>query len=561
MIRLLIKILISFLLVSLSYITQAQCPKIGFEDITSKSPYLCNTIVKLTAFDSLKSKGYISPGFTFIISSADGSSIIDKLDNYAVFYNNNVKVTTIKPDTFISKWTLYGQYLNPDNNYAIEWCDKSLDGTFLWSVFDHAGNKLTGSGTFDHINTKKMCFKISIPKLKGSAVFSGVGVENNGNGTGTFNPAKAGPGTYDIRYSWDDWAGCSASVTQTVTVIGPVANAGVDKSICIGDNISIGGSPTASSGAGAYKYSWTPSANINDNRLANPIASPTVSTTYTVIVADYLGNGCRDTDIVVVNVKTNLDVSAGKDTLICGGSAANLYASGGEEYKWSNNDTTASIIVAPNSTTDYIVTVNKAGECPGVDTVRVAVVTNPKAAFEVNKIGEGHYGFINNSSNAQTFYWDFGDGSNSNELNPTHIYKQTKSAYKVMLVASSGLSAYCNDTVYYEIKAAANINPPPNIILTKSVNFKNSQFVIEGYGIEYFDIIVFNRWGTEIYKKIKLKASDIAFTDDNKVFYTVWDCKTEGTVVPGGAYFYILKAIGGDATVFEYKGSLNIFAE
>jgi len=62
----------------------------------------------------------------------------------------------------------------------------------------------------------------------------------------------------------------------------------------------IGGTPTASGGTPLYTYSWTPTTGLNDASIANPTASPAVTTPYTVTVTD--SKGCTDSDDVTVTV-------------------------------------------------------------------------------------------------------------------------------------------------------------------------------------------------------------------------------------------------------------------
>jgi hypothetical protein len=64
--------------------------------------------------------------------------------------------------------------------------------------------------------------------------------------------------------------------------------------------VAIGGSPTASGGSGPYSYSWSPTAGLSDPTAANPLATITGMTTYTVTVMD--ANGCTGTDSVVLAV-------------------------------------------------------------------------------------------------------------------------------------------------------------------------------------------------------------------------------------------------------------------
>ena len=79
----------------------------------------------------------------------------------------------------------------------------------------------------------------------------------------------------------------------------PIANAGSDVAHCSGSSSSLSASASGGSG-GSYTYSWSPSTGLSATNVANPTASHTSTTTYTVTVTD--GNGCIDTDDVVVIV-------------------------------------------------------------------------------------------------------------------------------------------------------------------------------------------------------------------------------------------------------------------
>ena len=58
--------------------------------------------------------------------------------------------------------------------------------------------------------------------------------------------------------------------------------------------------------------------------------------------------------------------------------------------------------------------------------------------------------FINNSLNGNSFFWDFGDGNTTTELNPTHTYTEA-GEYTVMLVALDSIGCFYNDTVYIDV--------------------------------------------------------------------------------------------------------------
>ncbi len=87
----------------------------------------------------------------------------------------------------------------------------------------------------------------------------------------------------------------------------PMANAGGDVEICEGDNVVIGGTPAATGGVGPYTYSWMPVSGLSDPTAANPTASPTVTTAYTLTVTD--ANGCTDDSLMRVIVRPLPDVT------------------------------------------------------------------------------------------------------------------------------------------------------------------------------------------------------------------------------------------------------------
>lgn len=55
--------------------------------------------------------------------------------------------------------------------------------------------------------------------------------------------------------------------------------------------------------------------------------------------------------------------------------------------------------------------------------------------------------FTNNSMNATSYYWDFGDGSSSTENTPTHVFTDT-GTFKVMLIATDLTACVPIDTAY-----------------------------------------------------------------------------------------------------------------
>ncbi len=91
-----------------------------------------------------------------------------------------------------------------------------------------------------------------------------------------------------------DAFGCSKTATVTVgsaNTLNP--DAGIYVTIPIGTSTQL-------NGTGGGTYSWSPTGNLSCATCQNPIASPSVTTTYTLTVTDSLG--CSSTDTVTVFV-------------------------------------------------------------------------------------------------------------------------------------------------------------------------------------------------------------------------------------------------------------------
>lgn len=113
--------------------------------------------------------------------------------------------------------------------------------------------------------------------------------------TGATTPIIAGltPGTYWCTIT--DAAGCTY---QAPAIVGGITNlnpdAGISTTITQGDQVMLNGS-------GGQYYTWSPAGSLSCVNCANPIASPTVTTTYTLTVSDSIG--CTQYDTVTIFVE------------------------------------------------------------------------------------------------------------------------------------------------------------------------------------------------------------------------------------------------------------------
>lgn len=192
-----------------------------------------------------------------------------------------------------------------------------------------------------------------------------------------------------------DSNGCSSSsdnVTVFVSNSSLVAHAGNNVSFCQGTPVSVtlGSGQPAVGGTPPYTYTWSPNVNLSSTSSPNPIASPTTSTTYFLVVTD--ANGCIASDSVRITINPRPVVSAGSADTVCVGSTVTLggspTGSGGTgplTYSWSptlffNTSTTiANPTVTPTSNVTYGVTVTDSLGCSSTGSVSVVINPNPVA--------------------------------------------------------------------------------------------------------------------------------------------------------------------------------------
>jgi PKD repeat protein len=175
----------------------------------------------------------------------------------------------------------------------------------------------------------------------------------------------------------------------------PIANAGPDVSICSGTTVTLG-SPFIP----GHSYSWTPTTGLSSGSVAMPNASPSATTTYTLIITNSVG--CADTDLVVVSVNAQPVADAGPDLMACSGYPTTIGTPliPGFNYDWTPATYLNSAVVAmpntmPTAPITYTLIVSNPGTgCADTDVVNIGVNPLPTA-------DAGPYSVINQQGSVQ----------------------------------------------------------------------------------------------------------------------------------------------------------------
>jgi gliding motility-associated-like protein len=179
--------------------------------------------------------------------------------------------------------------------------------------------------------------------------------------------------------------------------------------------------------------------------------------------------------------------------------------------------------------------------------INLTVINKPTALFsytpnppQVNT----PFSFINLSTLATSYLWNFGDGQSSTLFQPTHEYLR-KQAYNVQLIAYNKFYALtCTDTA--QLTVNSDIDPlldVPNAF-TPGKFGANSIVYVRGFGIEKMVWKIYNRWGQLIFTA----------TDKNQG----WNGFYKGKLQPTDVYTYTLDATFIDGVVKRKTGDITL---
>ncbi|HRG01697.1 MAG TPA: choice-of-anchor L domain-containing protein [Bacteroidia bacterium] len=243
-------------------------------------------------------------------------------------------------------------------------------------------------------------------------------------------------------------------ITVNVNPSGTVAITPSISTICAGQSVVL-------TSGGAGPYTWTASSGTNPPSVATVTVSPTITTTYSVLV----GSGtCTSSAVATVSISATPSIAITPSlSTICVGQSVTLTSSGAGPFVWtassgSNPAAAATVTVSPTTTTTYSV-LSGSGTCTASAVAIVSISTVPSISItpSSSSICAGQ-NVVLSSSGAGPFTWTASSGSNPPAASTVTVSPSITTTYSV-LSGSGTCTASATATVTITPMASVSINP------------------------------------------------------------------------------------------------------
>lgn len=303
------------------------------------------------------------------------------------------------------------------------------------------------------------------------------------------------PGTYVVSLSVISDQGCTASVTGPLEIFAPPTPMPVAGNGCLGNWIPFTDTSSGPNNA-IVSWNWT-FGDGSTSTVSNPSHVYTTAGTYSVELSTTNSSGCtaRSTVSVIISplpdagfsastACLNTPVQFNNSSVMNGGTITGYQWNFGDGSPVSSDEDPAHIYTNPGTYTVTLVVTNGDG-CTDTITRNVVVNPLPVASFlDVSAAGCGpvSVAFMDASSipggSVVSWTWDFGDGTTSDQQNPTHAYTVSGSyAVSLTVTSDSGCTATYTQqsaiTVYPSPVAEFEADPWVRDILDPQFNFIN----------------------------------------------------------------------------------------
>lgn len=270
----------------------------------------------------------------------------------------------------------------------------------------------------------------------------------NLNNVNIFNPISSGSGQFSLSVI-NPANGCSSFTTVSISPGSTTPTLSVNSASLCG-----GASVTLSVTGNATNYTWQPAPGLSVMNATSAIASPTVSSTYTVVGS--VGS-CSVQALATVTVVPLPVLSFNPvNPIVCQGQSATLTVSGASSYTWSpastlNTSNTSTVISTPITSTTYSVDGELNG-CFTTNTLTIVVgstvvVTATASTYTICPNGTTTL----SASGASSYTWSPGLGLNTTFGSSVIAQPTSNQTYTVV-----GATATCTNSAQIAITVTTN---------------------------------------------------------------------------------------------------------
>ncbi|MEI6946332.1 PKD domain-containing protein [Paraflavisolibacter sp. H34] len=372
---------------------------------------------------------------------------------------------------------------------------------------------------------------------------------NGATATTTTYDLNLVPGTYPVKVEAMTVNGCKDEKAATIRVNpAPVVTTGRDETICRDKSIQL-------TATGGDRYSWSPLQGLSCANCANPVATPTETTSYVVTGTNAFGCTATDTVLATVVQRFRLDVKS-RDS-ICIGQSSQLMAKGGATYSWTpatglSATNISNPVARPMATTTYTVLVRDSLNCfSETASVEVAVGQVPTLNLGPDQVLStgAKFRFQPEVVNGPGKTWSWSPATDldcATCATPEATIKRNVT-YTVKMTTPYGCTA--SDTISFKAFCQNTQVFIPNAF-TPDGDGINDVLMVRASGVAQVKTFrIFNRWGDLVFERTAFAPNSPAFG---------WDGRVKG--IPGAAdvYVYTCEVICENNVPYTYKGNISL---
>jgi gliding motility-associated-like protein len=356
-----------------------------------------------------------------------------------------------------------------------------------------------------------------------------------------FTATNLAPGTYQATIN--DEGGCPVVFPVTITQTNSLTLTGnTNTSICAGSQFN------TTTTSNATTFAWTANtsaaiAGISNTAIANPVLTPTQTTTYTLTAST---GSCSLTNSFTITVNPLPTISTRGALNICTGGqgASPELTSTGTTFLWSpttgvSDPSQLNPVLNPTATTPYTVTATLAG-CTATSTFTAVVSSSTANAGNPVTIVLGASTTLAGSGSTGTYQWSPSTGlSDPSVLTPVATPTVT-TPYTLTITTAAG----CVATSSVTVTVLAECIIPFRAFTPNGDGFHDKWVITQGSCTKNVSAVVYNRYGSKVF--------------ESKNYNNDWDGTYKGKPLPDATYYYVVTITMQTGDVQILKGDVSI---